>query len=276
MRPEDWGIMEKASTTRFWMTFVTAVIFMLPLLQSQVARADEPAAGSDSMFGATPMPCTAEAIRLLNRQLLKLAPDEILSGIRQAMNRPADWTTGHPSYEKARSIVVAALDAEEKANGPLFTYTPARFYDSVVANWSAEERSNYKSFFSKPAGQIYLTDMLDGAACKGWLDGLTSPPFPPLDGPDKARLDTMMIRFIGGEQRLVAKLRALSMYELENFVAESKKLGKVFNPVLMLEAAQDAALTARMEKAVEPHMAEISAIANTPQVPTTGQKQTFQ
>ena len=257
--------MQKTSTTGFWVTRVTALIFMLALLQSHAARADEPAAGSDSMFGATPMPCTAEAIRLLNRQLLKLAPDEILSGIRQAMNRPADWTTGHPSYEKARSIVVAALDAEEKANGPLFTFTPARFYDSVVANWSAEERSNYKSFFSRPAGKVYLTDMLDGAACKGWLDGFNSPPFPPLDGADKAQWDTMMVRFIGGEQRLVAKLRALPMYELKSFVAESKKVGNVFNPVLMLEAAQDdAALTARMEKAVAPHMAEILAIANTP------------
>ena len=238
---------------------------MLALLQSQVARAEEPAAGSDSVFGATPMPCTAEAVRLLNRQLLRMAPDEILSGIRQAMNRPAEWTTGHPSYEKARLVVVAALAEEEKANGPLFTYTPARFYDGVVANWSAEERSNYKSFFSKRAGQIYLTHMLDGAACKGWLNGLNSPPFPPLDGADKAQWDTMMIRFIGGEQRLVAKLRGLSMKELENFVAESKKLGNVIKPVLMLEGAQqDAARTARMEKAVEPHMAEIVAIANAP------------
>src|SRR5438128_12137654 len=83
----------------------------------------------EQVFGSTPMPCAEEATRLMNRQLFRMTPDQILSGMRQA-SRTA-WAPGSPSYDKARAIVTEALASEEKANGPLFQYTSAKIFAGV-------------------------------------------------------------------------------------------------------------------------------------------------
>lgn len=235
---------------------VMAMLFLLAPLQ--LAHAAQPVANTEGVFGGVPMPCAEEASRLMNRQLVRMAPDQILDGMGRASDARADWTNGHPQYEKARAILVNALAAEEKAGGPLFRFSAEKILNDVVSNWSADQKSYYASYFSRPSGKLYLTDMLEGATCKGWLKSLNSPPFPPLVGADKAHWDKLIGTFRTGEDQFVAKLRALSKEERQSFEMGFKKLDRVFDSALMKVATQqDAELKARIEKSMRPRLAEL-------------------
>ncbi|UVW28279.1 hypothetical protein [Massilia sp. H6] len=242
------------------MTAMATIIFGLSWLR--MAHGGEPES-VEQVLASTPMPCAEEATLLMNRQLLRMAPDQILSGMQQATRTAL--TPGGPSYNKARAIVTEALASEEEAHGPLFKYTPAQIFKGVIATWGADEKSYYSSFFSSPSGKLYLTDILDGATCKGWLKSLNSPPFSNFHDEDKARWETSMARLNGGEERFLLRLRQLTKEERKRFEIGYKKLDRVFDAALMQAATrQDAVLKARIEKALQTHAAEILKTINTP------------
>lgn len=239
---------------------MTVMVFALS--SPQMGHAGE-AESVKQVFSSIPMPCAEEATRLLNQQLLRMSPDQILNGIQQASD--ISLTPGSPSHSRARMIITKALALEEKADGPLFKFNLSQVLNGIASTWSAEEKSYYASFFSSPSGKLYLTDILDGATCAGWLKSANSPPFPAFNGEDKERWDALMARLKGGEERFLIKLRQLSKEERQCFEAGYKKLDRVFDVALMqIATRQDAILKARVEKALHPHVAEISKIINAP------------
>jgi hypothetical protein len=217
----------------------------------------------EQVLGSTPMPCTEDATLLMNRQLLRMTPDQILNGMQQATGTA--FTPGSPSYDKARAIIAEALASEVKAHGPLYNYTSAQILKGVVSMWSTDEKSYYSSFFASPSGELYLTDILDGATCKGWLKSLNLPPFLSFDGKDKARWEASMARLNGGEERFLIKLRQLTKEERKRFEIGYKKLDRAFDAALMQTATrQDAVLKARIEKALQAHAAEVLKTISNP------------
>lgn len=217
----------------------------------------------EQVFSSVPMPCAEEATRLMNRQLIRMTPYQIVNGMQHASN--TDWNPGNPSYDKARALVTEVLTSEEKANGPLFKYTSSQIFKRVASTWSSDEKTYYSSFFSSPSGKLYLTDILDGATCKGWLKSLNSPPFSNFLGEDKARWEALMANLNGGEERFLIKLRQLTKEERKRFEIGYKKLDRVFDDALMQAVTQqDAALKARIKKALQARAAEILKVINNP------------
>jgi hypothetical protein len=217
----------------------------------------------EEVFSSTPMPCTEKAVQLMNRELSRMAPDQILNGMQRASR--TDWTPASPSYDKARAIVTDALASEEKESGPLFTYTSTQIFKNVFSTWSADEKSFYASFFSSPSGKLYLTDIVDGATCRGWLKSLNSPPFSNFIGEDKERWEALFASLNGGEERFLLKLRQLPTEERKRFEVGYQKLDRVFDAALMQSVTQqDGVLKARIEKALHAHAAEIFQIIKTP------------
>jgi len=242
------------------LTAMATIAFALSWLR--MAHGGEPD-NVEQVFSSTPMPCAEEATRLMNRQMFRMMPDQILNGMQQASR--TDLTPGSPKYDKARAIVTEALVSEEKANGPLFKYTSSQIFRDVASTWGADEKSYYSSFFASPSGMLYLTDILDGATCKGWLKSLNSPPFSTFIGEDKARWEALMANLNGGEERFLIRLRQLPKEERKRFESGYKKLDRVFDAALMQAVSQqDAVLKARIEKALQAHAAEILKIINSP------------
>lgn len=249
------------SVTRQGTMAIAAMFFSVVL--SQVANAAQQDANSKPIFGAVPMPCASEATQLMNQQLVRMAPDQILDGMGRALNTRNEWARGNPKYERVREVVVGALAIEEQTSGPLFKFTPDKILSDVVSSWTAEEKAYFANFFSKQSGKLYLTDILEGAICEGWLKSLNSAPFPPLDGVGKVHWEELISSFKGGEDRFVIKLNKLSKEERQSFETGYKRLGRVFDSALMkVTAQQDADLRARIEKAMNAHVAQILEIAN--------------
>jgi hypothetical protein len=242
------------------MTAMVTMVFALSWLR--IAHGGEPE-NFEQVLSSTPMPCAAEATRLMNRQLFRMMPDQILNGMQRASR--TDWTPGSLSYDKARAIITEALASEEKASGPLFRYTSLQIFEGVASTWSADEKSYYSSFFSSPSGKLYLTDIVNGATCKGWLNSLNSPPFSVFLGEDKAQWNVLMANLSGGEERFLIRLRQLPKEERKRFEVGYKKLDRVFDAALMQAVTQqDAPLKARIEKALQAHAAEILKVLSTP------------
>lgn len=236
-----------------------SILLSAPL--SAAVNASEPVVRADGVLNTITLPCADEATRLMNSQLIRMAPDQMLDGMRRGFNKGDEWKPGDRKYEKARKIVVDALMAEEKESGPLFSFSAAKIMSHVTSSWSAEEKRYYAVFFAKQSGKLYLTDILDGATCKGWLKGLTQPPFTALSGADKARWDLLISNLNGGEERFLGKLRGLSKDERQSFEEGYKKLGSAFDTAPMILASQqDSAFKKRIEKAMAPHMPKILEI----------------
>jgi len=131
-----------------------------------------------------------------------------------------------------------------------------------AATWSAADKAYFTRFFARPAGRLYLTDILDGATCKGQLKTVNAPPLPPLAGADKARWEALLAAHDGGAARFTARLNALSPEEQQSFAAGYKKLGQAFEQAQgKMSAAQDAALLKRITHATQPHRADILKLA---------------
>lgn len=229
-----------------------------------VAHAADPVAHSAEIFGAEALPCVSKATQLMSNQLNRMTPDQLLNGMRPEADK-GSWKRGDPKYDRARVIVVEALSAEERAGGPVINISAEQVLLAVVASWSAEEQRYYSAFFSSPAGKLYLTDILDGATCTGWIKGLNSPPLLPMDGVDKAQWDDLMGGLKGGADRFVGKMRGLSKVEKDSFETGSRKLGSVFDVALKrVGTSQDAEIKRRLEKAIAPRMCEILEIQSSP------------
>jgi hypothetical protein len=236
-----------------------AAVALCLLAPLQAAQGVPPAADTRTVFGDVALPCVAQVIGLQNRQIIRMAPDRIVGGLGRALGG-ADVVPGMPRYDQTRALVAAALAAEEAAGGPLFTFNAEKLLAQVLAGWDANDRAYYTAFFARPAGRLYLTDMLDGATCAAWLNNVNAPPLQPLDGADKAQWDKLRAGLDGAESRFLVKLHALSQEEQRRFTAGYNKLGTTFDTApKTFEQENDAALKARIARAIGPRRAEIRA-----------------
>lgn len=253
----------KAGHARRLTHIVAAAILVLSATRS--ATAGEPGGDMARVLGVTSLGCPDQAVELMNHQLLRMMPDAILNGLATDRVSPADWKPGNASYDRLRTTITEALAASEVADGPIFEFTSAKIFDKVISAWSVEEKRYFTAFFATPAGKLYLSDILNGATCKGWLKGLDSPPLPHVEGEDKARWDALMAGFEGGEARFLAKLRKLPKNEQQRFADGFKKLGGIFDSALLRSTTeQDSALKARFQKALAPRRAEIMEAMSKP------------
>lgn len=228
----------------------------------QVAHAAEGAPVLDPVFGNTPLTCLTEASALVNQQMFRATPENLLGGLRKAVGKGADWKRGDPNYDSVRGIVVDALMAEEKARGPIFKLSPEQVLNAVASRWSADERRYFANFFARESGKLYQAEIAEGPQCKGWLAGLNGPPYHPLEGAEKARWEYLMGSFAGGEQRFKTKLRRLSKEEKASFEAGYAKLADTYRSALEEVTRQSvAALPARYDAALSAHNKQILELA---------------
>ena len=243
--------------------FVSHFAVCAPFKSFESAESSE--ASINSVIENTPMPCMKEASELMNKQFLQVTADGILESMGESLDSQAEWNKGHSKYDRAHAIVIEALAEEERVGGSIFRLTPDGILNFVTSKWSLDEKSYYMDFFSTKSGKLFLTDMLDGATCRGWLTGLNLPPFPPLESMEKSHWDVVMDGFKGSEERFLAKFQELSPEEQKSFNEGNKRLTHVFDSALMLAAQERTkAIEARVVKAVQSHMGELSEIINSP------------
>ena len=251
-------------TKRAVYTAFAGLVFVSALaVPLQIAHANESEPRVEAILGAAPTPCNDEAGRLIGNQLVRLAPDQILDGIRPRLKKGTNWKSGVASYERARAIVADVLSNQERTGGPLYTLTAEKLWGVIASDWSAEEKRYYATFFSTPVGKLYLTDLFDSAFCLARLNNAISPPFRPLEGADKARHADLLASIETGRGSFSAKFQRLSNEERTRLVAAFEKLEPVFKPAFFrLTEQEDAEIKLRLKGTIALRMREIESAAS--------------
>jgi hypothetical protein len=238
--------------------FSVALLFSV-LSFHHAAHADDSKRLVETILAAGPMSCIEEASELMNRQFFRMTPDQLLGPMGRDKRT---WKAGDPNYEKARRVIVNALQADEQKNGPLFSVTLPKLLTESAGRWNLDEQRYFISFFSTEAGKLYLDEIFNGAECSGVLKVFRAPPYPPLEGESKARVDSLIESLARGEARFLEKLARLSKEQRIVFNSGTDKLGHPFPEGIKQVAFPDTFKT-RIETAVLPHAKEISTILNT-------------
>ncbi|MES2319217.1 MAG: hypothetical protein V4631_17200 [Pseudomonadota bacterium] len=236
----------------------------LCLISPLAARADERAQQIDKIIATAPLPCADAALNLFSQQMRLAAPDLILDGLRASLKYDQAWSAGNENYDRVRAIVVTALAEDERKLGPFFPFDAKAALKEGAERWSVEDARYFATFFSTPAGRLYWTDIMDSAACSGWLDGMDKPPFPSLDGAQKEIRDSWINKLAGAKERFKAKLDGLPPEQKLTFMAGAEKMGPSFwGAPKRLATAANAALLIRAQAALKAHMPKITAISST-------------
>lgn len=239
---------------------LAAIVSVLALLPA--AQAATPAT---AVPGLDHLPCLDEFSRIATTGFREAQPDYLLQVIGRDVQARSTWARGDPQYDKARGIVADALAADERAHGPLLAFTTSKMTNKVVAAWSADDRAYFTRFFSRPAGRLFVSDILDGAVCKGQLTVLGKPPLAPLSRADQAQVEALQKGLEGAMDRFMAKLNALSPGEKQSFDAGYKKLGQSFEMAQAETVTEDdALLRVRIDRALRPHRDALVQLAKSP------------
>ncbi len=251
------------TSTNFSRAFANAAVFALLAAPLHSAFAQERTPQTKAVFGAMPVPCLAQMTQLMNRQLFRLGPDQILAGMREPLGKGAAWTRGDPNYERVRAIILRGLLEGEKKHGPLFNLSEETLLATIVEGWNPDQQRHYAAFFARPAGKLYLSDMLEGAHCDGSLEGLNKAPYLPFEGADKVKFEQLIAGLQGGSDRFLVKYRRLSAEEQKVFTAELDPVNKAVNAAQRAVPQKfDDILMKRVSEAILPLSAEIQAAAN--------------
>lgn len=215
----------------------------------------------DQIIVTGPLTCTDGALHLFNEQLMRSAPLYFLDGIKGRAGFKAEWGPGNENFERARAVVVKALNEEIARRGPFIDVRSESLMRTAFATKSIEEIRYLGQFFASPAGKVYWESMIEGTQCANWLKSLDTSPFLPFTPEQKVHVQQLQ-SISGGESRFTAQFNALSKADKSNFDNGYKKLGNnTFDQAMIKLGTQAAeAIRSRAALAVSPYMPEIMQI----------------
>ena len=250
--------MNMSSLARRWLAAPVLALMLLPLH----ASADEQATLIDQIMATGPLTCNEDAMTMLNAQLLRKGPDQVLDGYRRGLNYDKRWSAGNENYDRARAVIANALADDERKNGPIFAYTYGSAIRMAAREWSMADLRYFAKFFAEPEGRLYWNSIIEGANCSGLLKSVNNAPFQPLEGPQKEHWTKSVAALEGSQQRFFTKLGELAPLSRANFDDAYKRAGTSLSDApLKAATAGDAALIARIDTVLKPHLPKIDEIS---------------